>query len=152
MPSDRIVSTTCPFCGVGCQLDLHVRGTQILKATSPYDSVVNHGNLCVKGRFGWDFLYNPKRVTSPLIKRNGKFEPATWDEALDLAATRFADTFRQHGPDALAAFLCAKATNEDNYVAQKMFRAVLRTNNIDHCTRLCHAGSVVALQQALGSS
>ena len=152
MPSDRIVATTCPFCGVGCQLDLHVQGSQILKATSPYDSVVNHGNLCVKGRFGWDFLYNPRRVTTPLIKREGKFEGSTWDEALDLTATRLADIHKRHGPDALAAFLCAKATNEDNYLAQKMMRAVLRTNNIDHCTRLCHAGSVVALQNAIGSS
>ncbi len=152
MLADRVVTTTCPFCGVGCKLDLHVKGDQILKATSPYDAVVNHGNLCVKGRFGWDFIYNPKRVTTPLIKREGQFEPATWDEALDLVATRFVDTYRQQGPDALATFLCAKATNEDNYLAQKLFRAVLRTNNIDHCTRLCHAGSVVALQMAIGSS
>jgi formate dehydrogenase alpha subunit len=152
MPSNRVVSTTCPFCGVGCQLDLHVQGDQIVKATSPYDSIVNHGNLCVKGRFGWDFVYSPRRVTTPLIKHEGRFERATWDEALELAATRLAEVYMQHGPDALAAFLCAKATNEDNYLAQKMFRAVLRTNNIDHCTRLCHAGSVVALQSALGSS
>ncbi|MBI1800381.1 MAG: formate dehydrogenase subunit alpha [Chloroflexi bacterium] len=152
MMTERIVSTTCPFCGVGCKLDLHVKAGQILKATSPYDAVVNHGNLCVKGRFGWDFIYNPQRVTSPMIKRGGRFEPASWDEALDLIADRFAETYRQHGPDALAAFCCAKATNEDNYLLQKLFRAVLRTNNIDHCTRLCHAGSVVALQMAIGSS
>ncbi len=152
MLAQKIVSTTCPFCGVGCNLELHVKGDQILKATSPYDSVVNHGNLCVKGRFGWDFIYNPKRVTTPLIKRGGQFEPASWDEALELVATRFVETYRQHGPDALATFCCAKATNEDNYLLQKLFRAVLHTNNIDHCTRLCHAGSVVALQMAIGSS
>src|ERR1700694_4520619 len=110
MPSVRIVATTCPFCGVGCQLDLHVQGNQILKATSPYDSIVNHGNLCVKGRFGWDFIYSPRRVSTPLIKRSGKFELATWEEALDLTATRLVGVYTQHGSDALAAFLCAKAT------------------------------------------
>jgi formate dehydrogenase alpha subunit len=165
--ADKIVTTTCPFCGVGCKLELHVKGAQIFKATSPYDAVVNHGNLCVKGRFGWDFIYNPKRVTTPLIRASLRknlakgpkplqgsepLEPAPWDEALDLVATRFVEIYRQHGADALATFLCAKATNEDNYLAQKLFRAVFRTNNIDHCTRLCHAGSVVALQLALGSS
>lgn len=152
MRAERVVSTVCPFCGVGCSLDLHVSGDQIVRATSPYDSVVNHGNLCVKGRFGWDFIYHPKRVTTPLIRRNGKFAPATWDEALDLVADRFVEIYRRDGGDALAAFLCAKATNEDNYVAQKLFRSLFQTNNIDHCTRLCHAGSVVALQMALGSS
>ena len=152
MQSENIIMTTCPFCGVGCKLEMHVNREQIVKATSPYDALVNHGNLCVKGRFGWDFIYHPQRVTTPQIKRDGHFQPATWDEALELVATRFAEIYRAHGPDALAAFLCAKATNEDNYLAQKMFRAVLHTNNIDHCTRLCHAGSVVALQMALGSS
>ncbi|MBI5878670.1 MAG: formate dehydrogenase subunit alpha [Chloroflexi bacterium] len=152
MDGETVTSTTCPFCGVGCTLELHVKGDQILRATSPYDSVVNHGNLCVKGRFGWDFIYHPKRVTEPLIKRNGHFEPATWDEALDLVADRFTEIYRRHGPDALATFLCAKATTEDNYLAQKLFRAVFQTNNIDHCTRLCHAGSVVALMLSVGSS
>jgi formate dehydrogenase alpha subunit len=164
LTEDKITATTCPFCGVGCRLDLHTRGNQILAATTPYDHVVSRGNLCVKGRFGWDFIYHPDRVLKPLIRktpqRAGQRTPAhrddwreaSWDEALELVADRFAATVKQHGADATAVFCCAKATNEDNFVLQKMFRAVIGTNNIDHCTRLCHAGSVVALQLALGSS
>jgi formate dehydrogenase alpha subunit len=164
MLTEKITVTTCPFCGVGCRLDLHTIGNQILAATTPYDHVVSRGNLCVKGRFGWDFIYHPDRVLKPLIRktpqRAGQRTPAqrddwreaTWDEALELVTDRFAATVKNHGPDATAVFCCAKATNEDNFVLQKMFRAVIGTNNIDHCTRLCHAGSVVALQLALGSS
>ncbi len=161
---EKIVSTTCPFCGVGCRLDLHIQGNQILRATTPYDHVVSRGNLCVKGRFGWDFIYHPNRVLKPLIRKHLQraghrtaanaedWREATWDETLELVSDRFAETVEKHGPDATAVFCCAKATNEDNYVLQKMFRAVIGTNNIDHCTRLCHAGSVVALQMAIGSS
>lgn len=161
---DKIVATTCPFCGVGCRLDLHLDGNQISHVTTPYNDLVSKGNLCVKGRFGWDFVYHPDRVLHPLIRkepqtlghrtaaRREDWREASWDEALDLVAARFADTVTRYGPDATAVFCCAKATNEDNYLLQKMFRAVIGTNNIDHCTRLCHAGSVVALQLAVGSS
>ncbi len=167
MNNERIVATTCPFCGVGCRLDLHIKDDQILAATTPYDHVVSRGNLCVKGRFGWDFIYHPNRVLKPLIRKDvgaiprgrprtqanrDDWREATWDEALEFVAERFAATVKNFGADATAVFCCAKATNEDNYVLQKMFRAVIGTNNIDHCTRLCHAGSVVALQLALGSS
>ncbi len=162
---DRIVATTCPYCGVGCTLELHVKDDFIYKVTSPFDSPVNHGNLCVKGRFGYDFIYHPKRVTTPLI-RKVKQEPgkrtqafdlsewreASWDEALDTVADRLIEIYKRDGSDAMSVYCCAKATNEDNYLLQKMFRSLFRTNNIDHCTRLCHAGSVIALQQALGSS
>ncbi len=163
--ADRIVTTTCPYCGVGCNLELHVRDDFIFNVTSPFDSPVNHGNLCVKGRFGYDFIYHPKRITTPLIrrvkqepgKRTQAFDPAewravSWDEALDTIADRLVEIYRRDGPEALAVYCCAKATNEDNYLLQKMFRALFRTNNVDHCTRLCHAGSVVALQNAVGSS
>ena len=172
---NNITATTCPFCGVGCRLDIHTQGNQITSATTPYDHVVSRGNLCVKGRFGWDFIYHPDRVLKPLIRKDIDVEAAlrgrplreghrtqardregwreaTWEEALELVTDRFAATVKEHGPDATAVFCCAKATNEDNYAMQKMFRAVIGTNNIDHCTRLCHAGSVVALQLALGSS
>jgi formate dehydrogenase alpha subunit len=167
MNKERTVATTCPFCGVGCRLDLHIKDDQILAATTPYDHVVSRGNLCVKGRFGWDFIYHPNRVLKPLIRKDvgaislgrprtqanrDDWREATWDEALEFVAERFATTVKNFGADATAVFCCAKATNEDNYVLQKMFRAVIGTNNIDHCTRLCHAGSVVALQLALGSS
>ncbi len=162
---DRVVPTTCPYCGVGCTLELHIKDDFIYKVTSPFDSPVNHGNLCVKGRFGYDFVYHPKRILKPLI-RKVKQEPGkrtqafdlsdwrevSWDEALDYVADRQVEIYRRDGPDAMSVYCCAKATNEDNYLLQKIFRSLFRTNNIDHCTRLCHAGSVIALQQALGSS
>ena len=162
---ERVVRTTCPYCGVGCTLDLHLREDFIYRVTSPFDSVVNHGNLCVKGRFGYDFIYSPERVTVPLIRRSppapGQRTPArdrsewrevSWDEALDYTADRLVEIYRRDGSDALAVYCCAKATNEDNYLAQKLYRALFRTNNVDHCTRLCHAGSVVALLKSLGTS
>ncbi len=163
--SDRVVSTACPFCGVGCNLQLHIQEDFIYRVTSPFDSVVNHGNLCVKGRFGYDFIDHPDRVTTPLIRRNpqkpGKRTPAfdrsewreaTWDEALNRIADRLTEIYQRNGSHALAAYCCAKATNEDNYLLEKLFRSIFRTNHIDHCTRLCHAASVVALQMAVGSS
>jgi formate dehydrogenase alpha subunit len=162
---DRIVSTTCPYCGVGCNLQLHIKDDYIFNVTSPFDSVVNHGNLCVKGRFGYDYIYSPNRVTTPLIRKTpqspgdrtqafdlNEWLPVSWDEALDTIADRLVSIYRRDGADALAAYSCAKATNEDNYLLQKLFRSLFRTNHIDHCTRLCHAGSVVALQMAVGSS
>ena len=162
---DRIVPTTCPYCGVGCNLELHIKDDYIYKVTSPFDSAVNRGNLCVKGRFGYDFIYNKDRVTSPLIRKEAQapgartqafdrnlWREASWDEALDYTADRLVDIYRRDGADALAVYCCAKATNEDNYLLQKLYRALFYTNNVDHCTRLCHAGSVVALQMALGSS
>jgi formate dehydrogenase alpha subunit len=162
---DQITTTTCPYCGVGCTLELHVKDEFIFKVTSPFDSPVNHGNLCVKGRFGYDYIYHPKRVTTPLIRKTpqnagertqafdlSEWCEVSWDEALDTVADRLVEIYQRDGADALAVYCCAKATNEDNYLMQKMFRALFRTNNVDHCTRLCHAGSVVALQQALGSS
>jgi len=163
--ADRVVSTTCPYCGVGCNLQLHIKDEYIYKVTSPFDGVVNHGNLCVKGRFGYDFIYNPARVTTPLIRRTAQapgmrtqafdrdqWREISWDEALDYTAYRLLEIYQRDGADAMAVYCCAKATNEDNYLLQKLFRTLFRTNNIDHCTRLCHAGSVVALQMAIGSS
>lgn len=162
---DRIVSTTCPYCGVGCNLHLHIKDDFIYRVTSPHDAVVNHGNLCVKGRFGYDFLYHPDRVTTPLLRvtpqapgarvpapERAAWRPVSWDEALDYIADRLVAIYRRDGAEALAVYCCAKATNEENYLLQKLFRTLFRTNNIDHCTRLCHAGSVVALLKALGTS
>ena len=162
---DRIVPTTCPFCGVGCNLDLYIKDDYIYNVTSPFESVVNHGNLCVKGRFGYDFIYSPGRVTAPLIRKEqqipgkrtaasdlSEWRQVSWDEALDHVADRLVEIYQRDGSDAMAVYCCAKATNEDNYLLQKMYRALFRTNNVDHCTRLCHAGSVVALQMAIGSA
>ncbi|MBI3244626.1 MAG: formate dehydrogenase subunit alpha [Chloroflexi bacterium] len=165
LTADRITRTTCPYCGVGCTLDLHIKDDFIYRVTSPFDSVVNHGNLCVKGRFGYDFIYNPDRVTTPLIRKTpqkpggrtqafdrSEWHEATWDEALDTVADRLVEIYKRDGSEAMAVYCCAKATNEDNYLLQKMYRSLFRTNNIDHCTRLCHAGSVVALLKSLGTS
>ncbi|HQL39441.1 MAG TPA: formate dehydrogenase subunit alpha, partial [Anaerolineaceae bacterium] len=162
---DSITTTTCPFCGVGCTLQLHIRDQFIYKVTSPFDSIVNHGNLCVKGRFGYDYVFNRERITTPMIRKTpqkpGSRVPAptledwtsiTWEEALELVADRLARIYQRDGSGAMAVYCCAKATNEDNYLMQKMYRTLFRSNNIDHCTRLCHAGSVVALQMAVGSS
>jgi formate dehydrogenase alpha subunit len=162
---DRIVPTTCPYCGVGCNLELHIKDDYVYKVTSPFNAVVNQGNLCVKGRFGYDFVYNKERVTTPLIRKTAQapglrtqafdrdqWREVSWDEALDYTADRLVEIFKRDGADAMAVYCCAKATNEDNYLLQKLFRALFRSNNVDHCTRLCHAGSVVALQMAIGSS
>jgi formate dehydrogenase alpha subunit len=162
---EKVVSTTCPYCGVGCNLLLHIKDDFIFNVTTPFDAVVNKGNLCVKGRFGYDFIYNKKRVTVPLIRKEpqkpgerrqafdrSEWREVSWDEALDYAADRMVEIYQRDGSRAMAAYLCAKATNEDNYLLQKMMRALFRTNNTDHCTRLCHAASVVALQMAVGSA
>ena len=163
MLDENTTRTTCPFCGVGCNLILHHKDDFIYRVTSPFDSVVNHGNLCVKGRFGYDFIYSPNRVTVPLIRKSTQkpgsrkqtfelkdWKEVSWDEALDYTAQRLCEIYLRDGSKAIAAYSCAKATNEDNYLLQKLFRSLFRTNNIDHCTRLCHAASVVALQMAVG--
>ena len=131
----RKVRTTCPYCGVGCQLWLHVKGGKIVKVTGVEGAAPNQGRLCVKGRFGYDFIYSAERLTMPLIKTNGEFREASWDEALDLVANKFKEIIAKHGPDAIAGVSCARSINEDSYQMQKLFRAVIGTNNIDHCAR-----------------
>jgi predicted molibdopterin-dependent oxidoreductase YjgC len=131
------VATTCTYCGVGCQLELNVKGNAIVKVTSS-ESIAgpNNGSLCVKGRFGYDFVNHPDRLRMPLIKEQGVFREASWDEALDLVAQRFSTIKAKSGPDALAFFTSARCTNEENYLMNKFARAVVGTNNIDHCARL----------------
>jgi predicted molibdopterin-dependent oxidoreductase YjgC len=128
----REVLTVCSYCGVGCGIYLGVRGDRIVSARANRESPVNKGNLCVKGRFGWEFVNHPERLNKPLVKKDGKFEEVEWDEALDLAAEKFS----QYKGDAFGAFSSARASNEDNYVFQKFARAVMGTNNVDHCARL----------------
>jgi predicted molibdopterin-dependent oxidoreductase YjgC len=132
------VATTCPYCGVGCQLYLNVRKGHVLGVSSKWDAPANHGWTCVKGRYGWDFVHHPERLTRPLIRREkgGELEEAGWDEALDLIAERFSQIKAQHGPGAFGALASAKCTNEENYAMQKFSRAVMGTNNVDHCARL----------------
>ena len=132
----RRVRTTCPYCGVGCQMHLHVKDGRVVKVTGCEDGAPNYGRLCVKGRFGYDFLHSGDRLTDPLIKRDGQFEKVSWDEALDYVAGRISKVIDEHGPDAVAGAASARGTNEANYLMQKLFRAVIGTNNIDHCARL----------------
>lgn len=136
LTADRVVTTTCPYCGVGCNLELHIVNERIARVTSPFDHPVNHGNLCVKGRFGLDFVHHPDRLTTPLVRRNGSLNPATWDEALSLVAERLGAIKAESGPDAIGFLCSAKCTNEDNYLMQKFARQVIGTNNVDHCARL----------------
>ncbi|MFC1734878.1 formate dehydrogenase subunit alpha [Candidatus Hydrogenedentota bacterium] len=145
--------TTCVYCGVGCQILLNVNPltNKIVRAVSNPLTKPNYGNLCVKGRFGFDFVSDESRLTTPLIKRDGKFEEATWEEAIKLVADKLKETKAAHGADSIGGLSSAKCTNEDNYVFQKFIRAVLGTNNVDHCARLCHASTVAGLAQAFGS-
>lgn len=129
------VRTTCPFCGTGCNFDLAVKDGKVIGVLSDSDAPVNGRMLCVKGRFGWDFIYNEKRLTTPLIKKNGQFEEASWDEAFDLIAQRFNAIKDEYGPDSFAALSSARCTNEENYLIQKFTRAHMGTNNVDHCAR-----------------
>ena len=135
-------------------MDLHIQNELIYRVTAPFDTAPNYGNLCVKGRFGTDFATHPRRLKKPLIRSGGigEFREASWDEALTLVSARLAQVVGQYGGDSVATYACAKATNEDNYLFQKWVRAVMKTNNVDHCARLCHAGSVTGLQLAIGSS
>lgn len=130
------IRTTCSYCGVGCQLYLHVRDNRVIKVTGVADVAPNYGSLCVKGRFGFNFIASPERLTHPLIKKNGRFREATWDQALELVARRLTEIKATHGPDSIGVLASARITNEENHIAQKFTRAVLQTNNIDHCARL----------------
>ena len=145
------VSTICPYCGVGCQFDLNVKNEEIVKVTSHEGSIVNGINLCVKGRFGFDFIDRKDRLKTPLVKKNGKFQETDWNTALDLIANKFKGIKRKNGADSIALLSSAKCTGEENYLMQKFARAVIGTNNVDHCARLCHASTVAGLAKAFGS-
>ena len=144
----RTVTTTCPYCGVGCGVKAEVdENERIIGMLDDPENQSSVGMLCVKGRFGYTFVHHQDRLTTPLVRRNGKLSPASWDEALDYVAERLA----QYRGDEFATLCSAKATNEDGYVQQKFARLVMQSNHIDHCTRLCHSPSVEAMLTALGS-
>jgi len=147
---EKKVRTTCPYCGVGCQIELLVQNGKIVRSNGVEGVLPNDGRLCVKGRFGYEFVHSPERLTTPLIRKNGKFVEASWDEALNLIAHKFNSIKEQYGPDSLAGYASAKCTNEDNYIFQKFIRTVFGTNNIDYCTRLCHASTVTAMLKSIG--
>ena len=148
-------TTICGYCGVGCAIELETENDLVVAVNPSDTSDANICNLCVKGRFGMDFIHHPDRLTTPLIRRGGKDSPleeASWDEAIAFAACRFNEVKAKYGPHALAGITSSRATNEDNYVFQKLIRCAFGTNNIDHCARLCHMASAVALKNAVGSS
>ncbi|MDX1377826.1 MAG: molybdopterin-dependent oxidoreductase [Anaerolineales bacterium] len=134
--ADRVVTTTCPYCGVGCALDLHIKDDFIFKVTSPFDSPTNQGNLCVKGRFGYDFVHSKDRLTQPLMRKDGKLAPASWNAAMGHVSERLLAIRDKYGPDSIGFLVSAKCTNEENYLMQKVARGLIGTNNVDHCARL----------------
>ncbi len=159
----RPTRTICPYCGVGCTMNVYTHGDRIVVATGADDGPANRGSVCVKGRYGFEYARHPDRLTAPLIRQEGTprvppkgadprhlFREATWDEALELVASRLRRLLAEHGPNSLGIFGSAKCTNEDNYILQRFARATLRTNNIDHCARLCHSPSVSAMGMAFG--
>jgi formate dehydrogenase major subunit len=163
---DKRVDSVCPYCGVGCQVTYNVKDNRILSVEGR-DGPANHGRLCVKGRYGFDYAHHPHRLTKPLIRRAGVpkrddiamdptrvhevFREASWEEALALAAGGLSSIRETHGPRALAGFGSAKGSNEEAYLFQKLVRTGFGSNNVDHCTRLCHASSVAALLEGIGS-
>jgi formate dehydrogenase major subunit len=165
-PVEREVDSVCPYCGVGCQITYGIRDDRIVKVDGR-NGPGNEQRLCVKGRFGFDYVDHPHRLTTPLIRKEGvgkrwddevdpanpftHFREASWDEALDAAAAGLKQAYEDHGGAALAGFGSAKGSNEEAYLFQKLIRTAFRTNNVDHCTRLCHASSVAALMEGIGS-
>lgn len=165
--ADRVLDSLCPFCGVGCQTKVHMKGNDILKVEGR-GGVANRGKLCIKGRFGMDYVMSPERLTKPMVRRDDApkdakailtledmhkvFREVTWEEALDRAAGGFTKIMEAKGGQALCGFGSAKGSNEEAYLLQKLIRQGFGTNNIDHCTRLCHASSVAALMEGVGSS
>src|ERR1700720_1946733 len=164
---DREVASVCPYCGVGCQLTYHIKDDKLLYV-SGRDGPANENRLCVKGRFGFDYVHNPQRLLKPMIRKDGvpkvphefidpsnpwtHFREATWEEALDHAARGLKKIRDRDGARALAGFGSAKGSNEEAYLFQKLVRTGFGTNNVDHCTRLCHASSVAALLEGVGSA
>jgi len=142
------VSTVCPYCGTGCRIMLGSRGNTVVSARGDRDAPVSRGRLCVKGRFGsYEFVSSPDRLKTPLIRTADGFREASWEEALGLIAREL----KKYRDDTFAGLASAKVTNEDNYVFQKFVRAAMRTNNVDHCARLCHSSTVAGLALSFGS-
>lgn len=148
---DRQITTTCSYCGVGCSLDVNVKDGRVINIEPSEAGSANLGHACVKGRFAHQFAHSEDRLTSPLIKEDGEFREASWDEALDLITSKFTEIRDQHGPDAFASISSSRCTNEENFLMQKLARVVMGTNSIDNCSRVCHSPSAYGLGQALGT-
>jgi formate dehydrogenase major subunit len=149
--ADKIVRTVCTYCGVGCNLEVKVKEGVIKGIQSPPDAEVNRGHLCLKGRYAFEFYNHPDRLKSPMIRKNGRLEEVSWEEAYIFTVERFKDIKDKFGPDSLAGISSARCTNEENYLMQKFFRIVLGTNNIDGCARVCHAPTAMGMQWGFGT-
>lgn len=149
--ADKKVRTVCTYCGVGCNLEVAVVNDKVKSIQAPYDAEVNQGHTCLKGRFAFSFYNHPDRIKTPLIRRNGELEPASWDEAYEFIAGKLNDIKAKHGPDAIAGISSARCTNEENYLMQKFIRAVIGTNNIDCCARVCHSPTALGMQRSFGT-
>lgn len=152
VPDARITRTTCGYCGVGCTLDVHTAADRVTSVTPALDGAVNRGHACVKGRFAHAYVRSPERLTTPLLRRDGRLEPASWPTALSYVSSELTRIRGSGGPDAIAAISSARATNEENYLMQKLMRTVIGTNNVDNCSRICHAPSAAGLTAAFGLS
>ena len=148
---DKKVRTTCSYCGVGCNLETSVKDGKVVAIDTPKETEVNAGHTCIKGRYAFGFYDHPDRLRSPLIKRNGKFEEASWDDAYEYIKQKLEKIKNASGPDAIAGISSARCTNEENYVFQKMIRAAIGTNNIDCCARICHSPTAWGMQQTFGT-
>jgi len=143
--------TICTYCGVGCNLEVSTSNGEILSIQAPYDAEVNQGHTCIKGRFAFKFYDHPERLNSPMIKRNGVFEKVSWDEVYEYIASKLIAYKEEFGPDSIAGISSARCTNEENYLMQKFIRAVVGTNNIDGCARVCHSPTALGMQRTYGT-
>lgn len=148
---DKKVRTVCTYCGVGCNLEVSVVNDKVKSIRAPYDAEVNQGHTCLKGRFAFSFYNHPDRITTPLIRKDGVLTPATWDETYAFIADSLLRIKNEHGPDAIAGISSARCTNEENYLMQKFIRAVIGTNNIDCCARVCHSPTALGMQRTFGT-
>ncbi len=149
--AEKTTRTICTYCGVGCNLEVSTVNGEIVSIQAPYEAEANGGHTCLKGRYAFKFYNHPDRLRTPLIKRNGNFEEATWDEAYDFIVAEFNRIKSEHGPDAIAGISSARTPNEENYLMQKFMRAVIGTNNIDCCARVCHSPTALGMQRAFGT-
>ncbi len=147
---DSDVTTTCGYCGVGCRLEAHTRGGKIASISPALDGPANEGHTCLKGRFAHQFTRNRERLTAPLIRENGAFRIATWEEAIGKVASEIGRIKVDHGADALAGLASSRATNEDCFVMARLMRAAIGTNNLDNCSRVCHSPTSFAMRKASG--
>jgi formate dehydrogenase major subunit len=151
-PPTNAVRTTCAYCGVGCSFDAGVRDGRVVRMVPADDGPSNAGHACMKGRFGWDYIYAPDRLRKPLLREDDRWVQRSWPAALDRLAGEFARIRQAHGPDALAVISSSRGTNEENYLFAKFVRCVLGTNHIDNCARVCHSATVTGMMETLGAS